>query len=94
MVFRHWCGECDHKTAWLSQSESELAQIDHYAKHHPGIAASGIVEWSLRAPSGGRGRPRGGTVKADRSGSSAGIGCLPLLGILVLFLFLAASCQR
>lgn len=85
MVFRHWCGECSYKTAWQGQSESELEQIRHYATHHPGVFAAGVVEWSTSGR--GRGEPKG-------SNSGGGLGCLPVLGIVVLFLLLAASCGR
>lgn len=37
MAYRHWCGECSYKTAWLSESQSEEQQIQHYAKQHPGV---------------------------------------------------------
>jgi hypothetical protein len=75
MAYRHWCGECGYKTAWLSESQSEEQQIQHYATHHPGI-------------------PPGGSVEVNGKDPSGDIGCLPMLGILVLFLILAASCRR
>lgn len=75
MAYRHWCGECSYKTAWLSESQSEDQQIQHYAEQHPGI-------------------PPGGSVEVNKSDPSGGLGCLPMLGILVVLLILAASCQR
>lgn len=75
MAYRHWCGECGYKTAWLPRAESEQQQILHYAKQHPGI-------------------PPGGSVEAGRRGPGGGPGCLPVLGIAVLLLILAASCRR
>lgn len=77
MAYRLWCGECSFKTGWVTQSQGEEQQIQHYAKHHPGIPPGGSIETKHSEPSGG-----------------GGLGCLPMLGILVLFLFLAASCRR
>ncbi|GAA2153235.1 hypothetical protein GCM10009760_50720 [Kitasatospora kazusensis] len=55
MAFRYWCGECGFKTPWLTQSQGERHQIEHYAKHHPGIPAGGHVEANRKNPNGGHG---------------------------------------
>ncbi|AUY52847.1 hypothetical protein [Streptomyces sp. CB01881] len=55
MAYRHWCGECGYKTAWLPQPESEEQQIQHYAKHHPGIPPGGSVEVNRSDPNRGPG---------------------------------------
>ncbi|MFJ6017080.1 hypothetical protein [Streptomyces sp. NPDC092952] len=50
MAFRFWCGECGFKTAWLAESEGAQRQLEHYAKHHPGIPAGGHVETNRKNP--------------------------------------------
>ncbi|MCX4729468.1 hypothetical protein [Streptomyces sp. NBC_01363] len=50
MAYRHWCGECGYKTGWLSESQSEEQQIEHYAKQHPGIPPGGSVEVNRKDP--------------------------------------------
>ncbi|MFD9408094.1 hypothetical protein ACFWBN_13905 [Streptomyces sp. NPDC059989] len=52
MAYRHWCGECSHKTAWLSESESEQQLIEHYAKQHPGVLPGGSFEVNKKDPNG------------------------------------------
>ncbi|MEV0537099.1 hypothetical protein [Kitasatospora sp. NPDC050463] len=44
MAYRYWCGECGFRTAWLSGSEGDRQQIEHYAKRHPGTPPGGHVE--------------------------------------------------
>ncbi len=55
MAYRYWCGECGFKTSWGTESQGERQQIEHYAKHHQGIAPGGRVESNRRSPSGGTG---------------------------------------
>ncbi|ARP68928.1 hypothetical protein LK07_03100 [Streptomyces pluripotens] len=55
MAYRFWCGECGFMTAWLSQSVGEQEQIEHYARHHPGIDPGGHVEMNRKDPQGGIG---------------------------------------
>ncbi|MFF9345795.1 hypothetical protein [Streptomyces sp. NPDC014734] len=75
MAYRYWCGECGFKTPWLSESEGEQRQLDHYAQRHPGI-------------------PPGGHVEANRKNPEGGIGCVHVIGIIVLLLIIAAACSR
>jgi predicted RNA-binding Zn-ribbon protein involved in translation (DUF1610 family) len=56
VAYRYWCGECGFKTPWLSRSEGEQRQIEHYAKHHPAIDPGGQVEVDRKDRRGGRGR--------------------------------------
>ncbi|WP_434591447.1 hypothetical protein [Streptomyces sp. A5-4] len=69
MAYRHWCGECGYKTAWLSEPRGEELQFQHYIKQHPGI-------------------PPGGSVEVNRGKPNGVLGCLSLLGILLLLLIL------
>jgi hypothetical protein len=55
VAYRYWCGECSFKTPWLSESQGEQRQIEHYAKQHPGIPPGGHVEVNRRNPDGGLG---------------------------------------
>ncbi|GAA2228353.1 hypothetical protein [Kitasatospora sp. NPDC001175] len=55
MAYRYWCGECSFKTPWLTESQGEQQQIEHYAKRHPGVPPGGHVEVDRRNPVGGRG---------------------------------------
>lgn len=55
MAYRYWCGECGFKTPWLTQSEGEQRQIDHYAARHPGIEPGGQVEVNRKNPGGSGG---------------------------------------
>ncbi|MFE9259223.1 hypothetical protein [Streptomyces sp. NPDC006879] len=74
MAYRYWCGECEFKTTWLNESQTERQQIEHYASKHPGIEPGGHVQINRR--------------DAD------GVGCLQILGVLVLLLILAAACRH
>ncbi len=42
--FRHWCGECGHKTPWLTESQSIEQHENHYLCRHPGIEPGGGFE--------------------------------------------------
>ena len=42
--YRYWCGECRHRTPWLTESQGADQHWTHYAQHHPGIPAGGRVE--------------------------------------------------
>lgn len=44
MAYRHWCGECGFKTAWLSEPRGKEMQFQHYIKRHPGVPPGGSVE--------------------------------------------------
>lgn len=55
MAYRCWCGECAFRTPWLSESQAETRQIQHYAERHPGLEPGGHVEVSRRSPNGGTG---------------------------------------
>ncbi|MFE3323439.1 hypothetical protein [Streptomyces sp. NPDC059176] len=55
MAYRYWCGECGAKTPWISESQVEQEQMDHYARRHPGIQPGGHVEVNRRNPKGGLG---------------------------------------
>lgn len=55
MAYRYWCGECGFRTPWLSASEGEQQQLEHYAKQHPEIDPGGQVEADRRNPAGGHG---------------------------------------
>ncbi|MGW2180875.1 hypothetical protein ACWCXX_22840 [Streptomyces sp. NPDC001732] len=53
MSYRFWCGECGFKTPWLSESQGEKRQLEHYEKQHPGILPGGHVEANRKDPEGG-----------------------------------------
>ncbi|MEY9878266.1 hypothetical protein ABH931_007793 [Streptacidiphilus sp. MAP12-33] len=55
MAYRYWCGECGFRTPWLSRSQGERKQLDHYAARHPGIEPGGHVEANRKNPDGGVG---------------------------------------
>lgn len=55
MAYRYWCGECGFKTPWLSESQVEKQQFEHYVKKHPGIDPGGHVEVNRTNPNGGLG---------------------------------------
>ncbi|MER8185238.1 hypothetical protein [Kitasatospora sp. NPDC094015] len=82
MAYRYWCGECGFKTAWLTESQGADQQIEHYAKHHPGILPGGQVETNQRSP------------VSQSGGGGCGSGCLQVAGVLLLLLVLAAACHR
>jgi hypothetical protein len=43
--FRTLCGECSYATSWLPESQAQTTMVRHYSKHHPGIPASGLIEF-------------------------------------------------
>ncbi|AOS64094.1 hypothetical protein [Actinoalloteichus hymeniacidonis] len=54
--YRYRCGECDHRTPWLGESEGEQRHLDHYIERHPGVLPGGTTEYNpYRGPSSGRG---------------------------------------
>ncbi|WP_354644327.1 hypothetical protein [Kitasatospora camelliae] len=55
MAYRYRCGECGFKTGWLSESQGEQQQMEHYSKRHPGLLPGGLVETNHKDPSGGFG---------------------------------------
>ncbi|WP_335937548.1 hypothetical protein [Streptomyces sp. PTD5-9] len=55
MAYRFWCGECGFKTPWVSESEGEQRQVDHYTRNHPGIPPGGHVEANRKNPESGGG---------------------------------------
>jgi hypothetical protein len=55
MAYRYWCGECGYRTPWLSESQGEELQIEHYIRRHPGVPPGGTVEVNRRNPDGGHG---------------------------------------
>jgi hypothetical protein len=55
VAYRYWCGECGFRTPWLTRSDAERRQLDHYAARHPGVEPGGHVEVSRRRRGGRRG---------------------------------------
>lgn len=55
MAYRYWCGECSFKTPWLSESQGEQQQEEHYARRHRGTPPGGHVEVNRKSPGGGLG---------------------------------------
>jgi hypothetical protein len=51
--YRYWCGECDYRTPWLSESNGAGQQEEHYARRHPGIVPGGQVESERKKREGG-----------------------------------------
>ncbi|ASO21129.1 hypothetical protein FHR81_002096 [Actinoalloteichus hoggarensis] len=45
--YRYHCGECDHRTAWLTESQGEEQHLQHYLSRHSGILPGG---WKESAP--------------------------------------------
>ncbi|APU15892.1 MULTISPECIES: hypothetical protein [Actinoalloteichus] len=45
--YRYHCGECDHRTAWLTESQGEEQHLQHYLSRHAGILPGG---WKESAP--------------------------------------------
>ncbi|WP_405020797.1 hypothetical protein OHV05_31920 [Kitasatospora sp. NBC_00070] len=50
MAYRYWCGECGFRTGWLTESQVERQQTEHYAARHPEIFPGGQVETDRRNP--------------------------------------------
>lgn len=42
--YRYCCGECRHRTRWLSESIGAARHREHYAKRHPDIVPGGRVQ--------------------------------------------------
>ncbi|GAA2752713.1 hypothetical protein [Kitasatospora cinereorecta] len=55
MAHRYWCGECSHRTPWLTEFAAAQRQIEHYAAEHPGIPPGGHVEVDRGGPDRGFG---------------------------------------
>ncbi|ASR35546.1 hypothetical protein BAY61_11675 [Prauserella marina] len=51
--FRYWCGECNHRTAWLPESEGVSQHGRHYLRQHPGIEPGGGFEIQKSRDGGG-----------------------------------------
>jgi hypothetical protein len=51
--YRYWCGECHHRTSWLTESAGAEEQVQHYARHHPGVPTDGRVEVRNKTGDGG-----------------------------------------
>lgn len=55
MAYRYWCGECGFKTGWITESQVEQQQTEHYSRKHPIVFPGGHVEMNRKNPDGGVG---------------------------------------
>ncbi|MBB5868535.1 hypothetical protein F4553_001914 [Allocatelliglobosispora scoriae] len=79
MAYRYRCGECEFKTAWLTEFQGAQHQLYHYAQRHPGIPPGGQVEIGQESPS---------------PSLDTGNGCLKVIGAVIVLLVLVALCRR